>query len=169
MAILWIVVFSIIALIVLYAVFGREWLKKKTWPWSVRFFHIVEPIEIALWKKSETILLARLKVLVGVLLSVLTSLSAFDITPLMPLVPERWQGAMTVAFNLLPLTISFIGMIDEKMRYGTTMPVAMVAVPDNPPVEVAVAVEQAASAKTAALVTIAAEKQEPIVIPEKKE
>ena len=60
--------------------------------------------------------------------------------------------------------------MDQKLRNMTTMPVALASVPDYAPTaEVAAAVEQFENAKTAALVSVAAEKQVPVVIPEKKE
>lgn len=164
-----IVGFVLIAIVALYAIWGRKWLKAKTWPWSKRFFETTEPIEILLWKKSETILWARLKVLVGLLLAVLTSLGTIDLAPIMPLVPDQWEPALKAAFNLLPLIITVVGFIDEKLRNGTTKPLELVAVPDNPPIEVARAVAQAESAKQTAVATVAAEKQTPPTTPVDKE
>jgi hypothetical protein len=148
----------LISIVALYVIWGRKWLKAKTWPWSMRFFELVEPIEIVLWKKSETILWARFKVLVGLILTALTFLGQIDLTPIMPFVPDAWEPTVKAVFNLIPLSITIIGMIDEKLRNGTSKPLELVAVPDNPPMEVAIAVEQASSANKQAVATVAADK-----------
>lgn len=123
-----IVLALISALVLWYALWGRAWLKKK--PWAAGFFAWIEPIEIKLYKKSETILLARLKMLVGVLLTVLTYLGTIDLTPLMPFVPDEWEPLLKSVFNLIPLTLSLLGLIDEKLRNQTTAPVEIVAAPE---------------------------------------
>jgi hypothetical protein len=97
-----------------YILWGREWLKSKSW--AAGFFSWIEPIEIALFKKSPTILFARLKMLTGLILMALTQLGTIDLTPIMPFVPEQYQGIVHVAFNLLPLVISVMGVMDEKLR-----------------------------------------------------
>lgn len=124
---LWI--FAGLAIVItVYVVGFRKWLKQQ--PWALGFFAAIEPIEIALWKKSETILFARLKMLVGVLLTVLTQAGEIDLTPLMPFVPDEYQGLVKLAFNLLPLTLTVLGMMDEKLRKDTTKPVVIAALPD---------------------------------------
>jgi len=123
------IVLFIIAIIVLYAVWVRTWLKSKSW--TQGFFAAIEPIEIFLYSKSETILFARLKVVVGLLLSALTSLGEINLTPLMPFVPDKYQFYVNAAVNLLPLAISVVGVLDEKLRNGTTKPIELVAVPDK--------------------------------------
>ena len=117
------------ALLLWYALKGRVWLKTKAW--TAPFFAWVEPIEIALYKKSETILFARLKIVSGLLLTVLTQIGTIDLTPLMPFVPEKWAPYVHIAFNLMPLIISVIGAVDEKLRNGVTKPIELVAVSDK--------------------------------------
>lgn len=134
----------LIALLLWYTIWGRAWLKTK--PWAKGFFDWIEPIEIKLYKKSETILLARLKVATGVLLTVLTYLGTIDLTPLMPFVPDQYEGVLRAAFNLLPLTISLLGLADEKLRNQTTLPVELVAVSEakaSPRVKEAIALADA--------------------------
>lgn len=148
-----------IALVIFYAVKGRAWLKTK--PWAQGFFAWVEPIEIALYKKSETILWARLKMLVGVTLTLLTQFGAIDITPIMPLVPDDWANYVRTAFGLLPLAITLMGMIDEKLRNATTAPIELTALPDKVVAEnpkVAEAVAMADSTKTEAVAAVVAAK-----------
>lgn len=53
-----------VVLIIIYAMWGRAWLKRQ--PWSQGFFDWIEPIELVLFKKSETILFARLKIMTDV-------------------------------------------------------------------------------------------------------
>jgi hypothetical protein len=143
----------VVVLVLWYALVGRPWLKAK--PWARHFFAAIEPIEIALYKKSETILWARLKMVVGAALTILTTAGSIDVTPIMPLVPEAYQGAVHTAINLLPLLITVVGMIDEKLRNTTTKPIELVAVPDNAvPPAVGVALARADLAKLDAVAAV---------------
>jgi hypothetical protein len=118
----------IIAFLLVYILWGRDWLKKQSW--AQGFFAFVEPIEITLFKKSETILFGRLLTGLGAVLTLLTQLGSIDITPLMPFVPEKYHAFVQFVWNLLPLTISGLGMIVEKLRNSTTKPIELVAVPE---------------------------------------
>jgi hypothetical protein len=129
MAIKFVIAAGSIIILAWYALWGRDWLKNK--PWTAGFFARVEPIEIVLFKKSQTILLARLKMTVGVTLTALTYLGTIDLTPLMPFVPEQYQGLVHLAFNLLPMIITLMGMADEKLRNKTTAPLELVAIPEK--------------------------------------
>lgn len=147
----------LVAILLWYALSGREWLRMK--PWAQGFFAFVEPIEIVLFKKSTTILFARMKVLTGVLLTMLTQLGSIDLTPLMPYVPDKYEPYVRVAFNLLPMLITVMGMADEKLRYETTKPIELVAVAekDMPP-EVTDALIAADAAKSDAVAAVTATK-----------
>jgi hypothetical protein len=137
-----------------YAIWGRRWLKSK--PWSKGFFAWIEPLERVLFRKSETILWARIKIAVGGLLTLLTYLGTIDLAPIMPFVPEKYQALVHSVFNLLPMTISLMGMIDEKLRNKVTAPIEMVALaPKDITPKVAEAVAMADSTKTEALAAIA--------------
>ncbi len=124
-----IVLAVITGLLLWYALQGREWLKSKSW--AQGFFAWVEPVEILLFRKSETILFARLKVVVGAVLTLLTQIGSIDLTPLMPFVPEKYQPYVNFAINLLPMVISGMGLLDEKLRNATTKPIELVAVADK--------------------------------------
>jgi len=126
-----IVLAVITGLLLLYALWGREWLKAKPWGWSVAFFAWVEPVEIFLFRKSETILFARLKVVWGVVLTYLTQASQIDWTPILPFIPEKYHIYVNAAISSLPLILSMLGAADEKQRNGTTKPIELVAVPDK--------------------------------------
>lgn len=116
----------ITGLLLWYALQGRDWLKSK--PWAQPFFAWVEPIEIALFKKSETILFARLLSGLGAVLTFLTQFGTIDLTPFMPFVPEKYQPFVNVAVNCMPLLITVVGWMVEKLRNATTKPIELVAV-----------------------------------------
>jgi hypothetical protein len=119
----------ITGLILWYALQGRDWLKTKLW--AQGFFAFIEPVEIFLFRKSETILFARLKMLTGLLLMVLSQIGTIDLTPFMPFVPDQWEPYVRAVFNLLPLIITAVGWMDESLRKSTTKPIELVAVPDK--------------------------------------
>jgi hypothetical protein len=147
------IVLLLVAILVAYALWLRPWLKTKAW--SGGFFAWVEPIEIVLFKKSETILFARLKMVSGVVLMLLTQLGEIDLSPLMPFVPEKYSDIVRVIFNFMPLTITLVGALDEKLRNATTKPIELVAVPEaTAPPEVKVAIAQADAAKAEAVAII---------------
>lgn len=139
-------------LIAAYVLYGRAWLKSK--PWSAGFFALIEPVEIALYRKSETVLWARFKMLIGLLLTFLTQIGSIDITPLMPLVPDEWEGTFRTLFGLIPLVITMVGWADEKLRVGTTKPIELVELPDVLPPKLAAVVEAAEVSKDKAVAVV---------------
>lgn len=150
----------ITALLLWYALQGRDWLKGKTW--AQPFFAWVEPIEIVLFKKSQTILFARLLSTLGVLLTMLQQFNGIDLTPILPLVPAEYQNLMTITVNSLPMLISVIGWIVEKLRYETTKPIELIAVPDkviaeNPRLREAVAMAETTKNEAVTVTTVAVE------------
>lgn len=153
MTIFAIVLFLISLLLTWYALWGRAWLKSK--PWAAPFFAWVEPIEVALYKKSETILFARLLSGLGAILTVLTQIGEINLTPFMPFVPEKYQTAVNAAVNCLPLLISLVGWMVERLRIRTTKPVEIVAIPDaklTPEAVQAIGVAEAAKDQAVAAV-----------------
>lgn len=139
---LWLAIGS--AALVIYAVYARPFLRGQ--PWAQGFFALVEPIETFLFKKSETILLARTKMLLGLLLTILTQAGNIDITPLMPLVPDNWEPILRVIWNMIPMIITVVGWFDQQLRYDTTKPVEMVALPQEKTPEQAAVVAKAEEA-----------------------
>lgn len=145
----------IVAVLLVYALWGRDWLKSKSW--AAGFFAWIEPVEIALFKKSVTLLVARMLTGLGGVLTLLAQLGSIDITPLMPLVPDQYEGIVRVVWNLLPLLVTGLGMIVEKLRNATTLPIEVVAVPEkvlseNVRVAAAVATVEVAKAEAVAVV-----------------
>lgn len=152
MRLLYAVLLGLAALLTVYALWLRPWLKRQAW--AKPFFAWVEPAEIVLFKNSETILFARLKVAMGLLLAALTYLSTFDITPLLPLLPEAWRPHAQALMALLPLILSLVGAADERLRNTTTKPLELVALPlESKPVppQIAIAVADAELAKEQAV------------------
>jgi hypothetical protein len=114
--------------------------------WAKPFFDAIEPIERALWWKSETILFARFKIVVGLVLTLLTQAQAIDITPLMPFVPDAWEPFVKVLWNAMPLTITVMGWVDERLRKDTTKPLEIVAMRTDAPESVKAAADAVAVA-----------------------
>lgn len=146
--------FAFALVLLWYAIWGRAWFKRQ--PWAQGFFAAVEPVEIFLFKKSETILFARLLSGLGAVLTFLTQFGEIDLSPFMPFVPEKYQPFVNVAVNCLPLLITAIGWMVEKLRNATTKPLELVAVPDkvvagNPRVAEAVAMADATKAEAVAV------------------
>ena len=151
-----IVLAVITGLILWYALHGRDWLKSKSW--AQRFFAWVEPIEIALYKKSETILVGRLLQFLGVVLTGLIWIGSIDITPIIPLVPEKYQPYLQVAMSFMPQVLNGLGAIVERLRNHTTKPIELVAVPDKVVAEtpkLAEAVAMADATKVEAVAAVA--------------
>jgi hypothetical protein len=145
---------AIVALLTWYALWGRDWLKSKSW--AQGFFAWIEPIEIRLFKKSQTILFARLKIVSGLVLMGLSQAGEINLTPFMPFVPEQYQAYVNIAVNCLPLLLSLMGWIDEQLRNKTTAPLELVAIAekDQTPV-VKEAIAMADATKTEAVAAVA--------------
>ncbi len=145
---------ALVALLLLYALWLRDWLKAK--PGAQWFFDLVEPVEIFLFRKSPTILFARLKVVTGLLLTYLTSIGGIDLSSLTPFVPEKYQPWVNGTIALMPLILSMIGGADEWLRKKTTLPIELVSVKETTaPPEVKAAIAQAEVAKVEAVAIVA--------------
>lgn len=138
----------LVVVCVWYALQGRAWLKSK--PWAQRFFAWIEPAEILLFKKSETILFARAQQVIGVLLTVLTYAGSIDLSSIKAMAPPKIQWL----FDMLPLAITALGMINEYLRNRTTKPVEVVAAPAaiSPQAQAVVAAAEDATAVAVAAV-----------------
>ncbi|MDB5600886.1 MAG: hypothetical protein JWN71_2930 [Xanthobacteraceae bacterium] len=109
------------AFVALYVVWLRPWLRDK--PWAQGFFAGIEPVEIALWRKSESILWARFLQAVGLVVPLLQFVGAVDIAPYLAIVPEGYAP-------YLLLVIFVAGQIGERLRKDTTKPLDVVALPE---------------------------------------
>lgn len=151
---LWFVLFAILAAIVWYALKGRAWLKSQTW--TVNFFAWIEPLETALYKKSETILMGRLLWFGGLFVTaydgIATFASSLDLTPITTRlfdwlsIPQDMRGLTVSAF------IGIIGLMINKLRAKVTKPLELVAASEaNMSTATAAAVAQADVAKDQAV------------------
>ena len=151
-----IVLAVITGLLLWYALQGREWLKTKSW--GQRFLSWVEPAEIFIFRKSETILVARSLQGLGAILTLLTWIGQIDITPILPLVPEKYAGVVQAAFSFLPLVLNGLGAIVERLRNRTTKPIELVAVAEKditPAVADAIVAAEATKVEAVAVVEAA--------------
>lgn len=134
----------LVALIAIYGMGGRNWLKAR--PWTAWFYRWVEPIEIVLWRKSETILWSRFLIIAGLIPPLFEQLEK-----LMPAVsgvlPPEYQAWWTLSFTV-------VGIINEMMRRNTTKPLELVELPDNQSPKVAAAVAAAEVAKDKAVAAV---------------
>jgi hypothetical protein len=158
MAVFLLVLALIVALAFLYALALRPWLKKQGW--ADGFFTLVEPIEIALFKKSETILMGRLLWVGGLFVTaydaVAVFISSLDMTPL----TTRALDALHVPPDMRGLTvtalIALVGRAITWLRARTTKPLELVAVPDAQVTPAAAqAMQRAETAKDQAVTAVA--------------
>jgi hypothetical protein len=156
-----IVLAVITGILLWYALKGRDWFKSTSW--GQRFLVWIEPAEIWLYKKSEMLIVARGLQAMGATLTFLTWIGQIDITPILPLVPEKYAGIVQAVFSFLPLVLNGLGAIVERLRNRTTKPIELVALPDkvvaeNPKVAEAVAMADATKVEAVAVVATEAAK-----------
>lgn len=97
----------------------RPFLRTRDWAWSQAMFRIIEPIEIWLWNKSETILWARFQAVVALLLAFLPWIGAIDVTPWLTAIPEQHHWWV----KLIPVgALALNSLVTEVLRRDTTMP-----------------------------------------------
>lgn len=138
----------VIVLILNYVTWFREWLKNRPWPWSQRYFEWIEPIEIALYRKSETILWSRFLIFMGLLPTVLDQFQLLNVPGLIEFLPDDWEKWASLSFTVC-------GIVSELLRRGSTKPLEIVELLEtgmSP--KVAVAVAKAETAKVNAVVAI---------------
>lgn len=145
---------AIVLLLLWYVLEGRAWLKTKRW--ADRFFALIEPLELKLYQKSETLLAGRLLSIGGFIVSaydaVALMLPQLNLTPvtnrLLANVPEDLRG--TVISGVLMA----LGLLISWLRKRTTKPLEMVALPDELPPAVAAKVELAEQLKEEAVAAV---------------
>lgn len=124
---------DLIVLVVVYALWLRRWLKQQVW--AQPFFNWIEPIELALYRKSETMLFGRLLSLGGAIVTLYDAAAQFlpsmDLTP----ITTRIFDAVGLAKDLRGLAttalFAVIGMIITWLRQHTTMPLEQLAAPED--------------------------------------
>lgn len=131
MTIFLLVLALIVALAFLYALVLRPWLKKQSW--AEGFFTVIEPFEIALFKKSETILVGRLLWVGGLIVTFYDGLAVFvhslDITPVTTRIFDWLQIPPDMRNLTATAFIGIVGLLINRLRKTTTKPLELVAVP----------------------------------------
>lgn len=160
MAIAIIILCLIVAVLFLYAIVIRPWLKNQ--PWAVRFFAWIDPLELALFKKSEQVLAGRLLWLGGLIVGAYDAVGAYfsslDFTPLTTRVfdwlhiPQDMRGLTLSAF------VTALGLMIVNLRKKVTKPLELVAVSDkqvaeNPHIAEAIAMADSTKAEAVQVVT----------------
>lgn len=154
----WAILLFVSAIIAVWVLWGRCWLKERPWAWSQAFFRWIEPVEILLYKKSETILWARWRQFAGYLVAILLFVGGLDASLITMAFPEHWQKFAP----LVPLAISLSGHMAEFLRDRTTKPIEIVALPEHGtvPLPVVEAVVKAEVAKEEAVAAVKEAKAE---------
>lgn len=153
-----IAILLITLIVMVWVAWGRAWLhsKREVWPWANKFFQAIEPVEIKLWGKSETLMWARFKMLIGIVMTTLVQLQQIDLGPIKPFLPEKYKAWLEVAVDFTPLTLTVLGYIDEQLRKGTTQPLELVAVSEKEMAEQPIIREAVETANTVKLEAVAA-------------
>jgi hypothetical protein len=148
----WIIAIAFVALLIWYALAGRRWLRSTAL--GARFLDWIEPVEIVLFKKSETLLIGRLTWLGAGIVSAYDLLAVFasslDLTPittrLLYFIPDDLRGVVVSA------GIAALGLMISWLRKRTAKPVELVAAPTTPETIAVEAKVEAANAEAVAVV-----------------
>lgn len=146
--VLWLL--SLTAIVAVWTVILRPWLRDKTWMQWLFANRAVEWFEINVYRKSETILWSRWFQLMGFVAVAAGYLGGIDWTIFAPIIPEKWLPWLP----LIPFALNFIATIAEAQRRDTTKPLAIVELPADVSPAVAAVVESAEVAKIEAVAEI---------------
>lgn len=119
------VIFFLTALIALYAVVIRPWLRTK--PWAEGFFKAIEPFETLFYGKSESILFARWNTFIGLLLQILQIAGGIDLNLLKPVIPEKYHPFLPMT----PTLLMILGVVLEALRRDVSKPLSVVSMPEE--------------------------------------
>jgi hypothetical protein len=131
---MWLAAAIVLVLFVLwYALRGRAWLKERKFVWSERMFELIEPVEIALYKKSETMLVGRLLWVGSAIVTLHDTIAviapSMDFAPitsrLLAPVPEDMRGIVTSG------GVALIGLLIGWLRKRTSKPLPVVEAPES--------------------------------------
>lgn len=121
------------ALLLWYALAGRAWLKSK--PWAQGFFAAIEPLEIFVFQKSETILVSRLlelgSLIVGSYDAIAVFVTSYDMNPVTTRIFDFLHVPADVRGIAMAGFIFIMARIMASLRKRTTKPLEMVAVADK--------------------------------------
>jgi hypothetical protein len=123
---------TVIGLILFYALVLRKWLVKQ--PWAQEFFAWIEPFEIALYKKSETVLVGRLVWFGGLIVTgydgFLAYFSSLNFEPLTTRVMDFLHIPPDMRGFTLSAFVTAIGLAIVRLRKTTTKPLELVSAPE---------------------------------------
>jgi hypothetical protein len=132
MTIFLLVLALLVALAFLYALVLRPWLKKQSW--AQGYFTAIEPYEIALFKKSETVLVGRLVWFGGLIVTAYDGFVAYFSTLNYEPVTTRIMDFLHIPADMRGFTLSAfvtaLGLAIVRLRKSTTKPLELVAVPE---------------------------------------
>lgn len=124
---------ALVAFTLWYALAGRRWLRSKSW--AQGFFAWIEPIEIALFKKSETILMGRILWVGGLFVTFYDSVAVFasslDLTPVTTRVFDTVGVPADMRGLVMSGAITALGLIINWLRQRTTKPLELVAIAEK--------------------------------------
>lgn len=149
-------VVGFIVFVLAYALALRPWLKKQAW--ARGFFTTIEPAEIALFKKSETVLVGRLVWLCGLIVTAydgfLAYFSSINFEPVTTRVMDFLHIPPDMRSFTLSAVVTALGLMIVRLREMTTRPLEVVAAPESLPPAAAAAVARAEVTKDAAVAAV---------------
>lgn len=123
----------IVVIAFLYAMVLRPWLKARTW--AQGFFSWIDPIELALFKKSETVLVGRLLWLGSGIVTLYDTagvlFSSLDLTPIQTRIFDALHVPQDLRSVALSAFVATIGLMMVNLRKKVTKPLELVAVADK--------------------------------------
>jgi hypothetical protein len=154
MTVFWLILAVLVVSLLAYALWLRPWLKRQAF--AAGFFAWIEPIEIRLYRKSETVLVGRLLELGGLFVTAYDAVAVFvsslDLTPITTrildtfAVPPDMRGLVVTAF------LAALGRVITWLRAQTTKPLELVAAREaDLSVAASAAIAQADAAKDQAV------------------
>lgn len=111
------------AFVAVFVIWVMPWLKKQ--PWVMQRFGWLEPVAIALFKKSEQVFFARWLQFIGWVQIAAGFLGEIDYSPIAPFLPEHLQALLP----LIPFVCNALGHLIVALRKDTTLPLEVVAAP----------------------------------------
>ncbi len=116
--------------LLVYAMWLRTWLKTKTW--AQGFFAWIEPFELTVFKKSETMLVSRLlelgSLIVGSYDSIAIFATSYDMTPITTRLFDFLHVAPDLRGVFMAGLVFVLARIMAFLRKRTTKPLEVVAV-----------------------------------------
>ncbi len=150
-------VLAFILFVLVYALVLRSWLKKQSW--AQGFFTKIEPVEITLFKKSETVLIGRLVWLGGGIVTAydgfLAYFSSLNFEPLTARAMDFFHIPADMRGLTLSAFVTALGLAIVRLRKTTTKPLELVAAPETLPPAAAAAVARAEITKDQAVTAVA--------------